>query len=54
MDRDHITDPEVILTEMEQEIEAAVMRARHRLAAIESTLGRSPEPSDESAPTPEG
>lgn len=55
-----VTDPAVIedatrdeiLMDMEHEIEAAVMRARLRLRAIESSHERSPEQRDESAPTP--
>jgi len=42
-----------ILADMEREIEAAVMRARLRLRAIESSPERSPEQRDESTPTPE-
>lgn len=44
---------ETILADMEREIEAAVMKARRRLSAIESEHEPSPEPSVESIPTPE-
>lgn len=47
----NIDDREVILAEMEEEIEAAVIRARRRLTAIESVPEQLHEPRDESVPT---